>query len=119
MTKEEAIKIINCYDIGFYDLSGEKISADKLAEAFNMAIEALKERPTGKWAYEKINSYSERIYCSECGSQAPFVYVADDHYGRLAHGEIRKTNFCPNCGADMRGGETVPLYFKRGVDDET
>lgn len=46
MTKEEAIKIINCYDIGFYDLSGEKIPADKLAEAFDMAIEALKEKKT-------------------------------------------------------------------------
>lgn len=41
MTREEAIKIIDCYDIGFYDLSGEKIPADKLAEAFDMAIEAL------------------------------------------------------------------------------
>lgn len=41
MTREEAIKIIDCYDIGFYDLSGEKIPADKLADAFDMAIEAL------------------------------------------------------------------------------
>lgn len=41
MTREEAIKIIDCYDIGFYDLSGEKIPADKLAEAFDLAIEAL------------------------------------------------------------------------------
>ena len=41
MKREEAIKIIDCYDIGFYDLSGEKIPADKLAEAFDMAIEAL------------------------------------------------------------------------------
>ena len=54
MTREEAIKIINCYDIGFYDLSGEKITADKLAEAFDMAIEALKaqDRP---------------IICPRCG----------------------------------------------------
>ena len=44
MTREEAIKIIDCYDIGFYDLSGEKIPANKLAEAFDMAIEALSER---------------------------------------------------------------------------
>ena len=41
MTREEAIKIIDCYDIGFYDLSGEKIPADKLAKAFDMAIDAL------------------------------------------------------------------------------
>ena len=41
MTMGEAVKIINCYDMGFYDLNGEKISADKLADAFDMAIEAL------------------------------------------------------------------------------
>ena len=54
MTREEAIKIINCYDIGFYDLSGEKITADKLAVAFEMAVEALKaqDRP---------------IICPRCG----------------------------------------------------
>lgn len=46
MTNAEAIKIIDCYDIGFYDLSGEKIPADKLVEAFDMAIEALQDRPT-------------------------------------------------------------------------
>ena len=46
MTMEEAIKIIDCYDIGFYDLSGEKIPADKLAEAFDMAIEAMESKPT-------------------------------------------------------------------------
>lgn len=41
MTREEAIKIIDCYDIGFYDLSGEKIPAYKLMEAFDMAVESL------------------------------------------------------------------------------
>lgn len=41
MTREEATKIIGCYDINFYDLSGEKIPANKLGEAFDMAIEAL------------------------------------------------------------------------------
>lgn len=46
MTREEAIKIIDCYDIGFYDLSGEKIPAGKLAEAFDMAIEALSANAT-------------------------------------------------------------------------
>ena len=62
-------------------------------------------RPKGKWEYEKINSYSERTYCSECGSHAPFEYVTDDHYGRHAHGEIWKTNYCPNCGALMEGAK--------------
>lgn len=60
------------------------------------------ERKTGKWIDEKINSYTSRTYCSECGSSAPFVYESDDYYGNHAHGETAKTNFCPNCGADMR-----------------
>lgn len=56
MTREEAIKIIDCYDIGFYDLSGEKIPADKLAEAFDMAIEALSATNT-----EKLSSCGDLI----------------------------------------------------------
>ena len=63
------------------------------------------ERKKGKWIDEKINSYTSRTYCSECGSSAPFVYESDDYYGNHAHGETAKTKFCPNCGADMRGGE--------------
>lgn len=62
------------------------------------------ERKTGEWIEEKINSYTSRTYCSECGSSAPFVYESDDYYGNHAHGKTAKTKFCPQCGADMRGG---------------
>lgn len=54
MTREEAIKIINCYDIGFYDLSGAKIPADKLADAFDMAIEALETQELYLKALERM-----------------------------------------------------------------
>ena len=60
------------------------------------------EQKKGEWIDEKINSYTSRTYCSECGSSALFVYKSDDYYGNHAHGEIAKTKFCPNCGADMR-----------------
>lgn len=83
MTREEAIKIIDCHDIGFYDLSGVKIPADKLAEAFDMAIEALKDRPQGEW----VNNRSG-WKCSECGIRVAI---------------FGKGNYCLNCGADMRG----------------
>lgn len=124
MTREEAIKIIYCYDINFYDLSGEKIPADKLAEAFDLAIEALSkpivditqrdlcadisctdcpfmeeacklmdyvayaDRPHGEWAEPKlIYTDAHKVTCTNCGERVVIV-------GR--------TNFCPNCGADMR-----------------
>lgn len=73
MTKEEAIKIINCYDIGFYDLSGEKIPADKLAEAFDMATEALERtdthecvNPTHSCVEPVGNSDQLNRTCAEC-----------------------------------------------------
>ena len=33
-------------------------------------------------------------YCSECGAHAPFWAMASTYH---------KSNFCPNCGVDMRG----------------
>ena len=60
------------------------------------------QQKTGHWIDEKINSYTSRTYCSECGSSAPFVYKSDDYYGNHAYGETVKTNFCPYCGADLR-----------------
>lgn len=59
MTREEAIKIIDCYDIGFYDLSGEKIPADKLADAFDMAIEALQTDDEQGWRIGKPKEQGE------------------------------------------------------------
>lgn len=90
MTKEEAINIINCYDIGFYDLSGEKIPADKLAEAFNMATEALKERPKGEWIDMNgatVFPFWQRYKCSVCGERADM------------------SNYCPRCGSRMKGAD--------------
>lgn len=59
------------------------------------------ERKKGKWIDVKINSYSSRTCCSECGSSAPFIYKSDDYYSNHAHGETARTKFCPNCGAKM------------------
>lgn len=64
-------------------------------EAFDTAIEALKnetifsaDRPRGEWIDENCTYYAN---CSMCG------YQMDTHEERGYH------NFCPNCGADMRG----------------
>lgn len=42
------------------------------------------DRPKGKWA-RVLDIHHERYWCSEC------MGIAD-----------KRSNFCPNCGADMR-----------------
>jgi len=72
MTKEEAIKILDCYDLGFYDLSEEKIPADKLADAFDMAIEAL-EKTSGCKGCKQT-----QIHCFDCARKAPDFYKGEE-----------------------------------------
>lgn len=45
------------------------------------------ERKKGKW----VNGT-----CNQCGSHAPYWPMASTYY---------ESNFCPHCGADMRGEE--------------
>lgn len=68
--------------------------ADERIEAYDLAIKALEERPTGEW---KHNNFDEH-YCNKCGHYALWSEEADGYY------EVQ-SNFCPNCGADMRKGE--------------
>ena len=56
----------------------------------NKIIEAVEQLPPiqpkrGRW----IDGY-----CSECGAHAPFWAMASTYH---------KSNFCPNCGVNMRG----------------
>ena len=60
----------------------------------------LKEQPTieperkkGKWLPDNNNYYDERYVCSEC----KVSYKVDTCMGHPSW------DFCPNCGADMRG----------------
>ena len=90
MTNDDAVNIIkmgldnnsiDCFDIKQY-------------MAIDMAIKALEQEPkTGHWI-ERNDDHYDWYECSECG------------YG--AEGEITmeggvRFNYCPNCGADMRG----------------
>ena len=75
--KEELIKALN-YDREQY----EKGYTDAWKECV---------RPQGKWV-EGYHDYFETLDCSLCG------YVRDNRHATF--------NFCPNCGADMRGDDT-------------
>ena len=52
------------------------------------------ERKTGKWIEIPDTTFASTFRCSVCG-KSPLVEC----------GEYALTNFCPNCGADMRGEE--------------
>lgn len=97
MTKEEAQRILK---INKPVIKRTSISARRYVEAFDMAISALSAdvRPNirGHWepkypTREEIIYCQERYFCSNCKN-----YVVD----RIARLEF---NYCPNCGADMRG----------------
>lgn len=109
ISRKEALDAIMSTEPFIVEINGEQYVGQKTSDVMDV-LQALSsaepERKTGKWIDEKINSYTSRTYCSECGSSAPFVYESDDYYGNHAHGETAKTKFCPNCGADMRSQNT-------------
>ena len=81
---------------------GEKVNniADDLVKAlldgYAMGKTDAERRRHGKWIPSKEPPW---VDCSECGQ-----------------GSVEYTNFCPNCGADMRGdSEDIPMeYFESG-----
>ena len=71
-------------------LNYEQGNMGEQKEALDMAIKALEQtRPKGTWIFKNDNIAIPTGYyqCSECKE------------GKL----LVKDNFCPNCGADMRG----------------
>lgn len=84
MNNEEAIAILENLKT-----QGEAFFSRRLA--LDLAIKALEERPQGEWI--EHNSYFHK--CSKCQKIVGFDYIEQE-------GEM--FNFCPNCGADMRGG---------------
>lgn len=85
MNREEAIKRIR--DFGLYHAIEDLPRSTKTVEAFKMAIQALEEpeRKKGKWI-ENLEYLPITYTCPFCGHE--IWYDA--------------TNFCDQCGADMR-----------------
>ena len=82
MTNEDAIEIIETFRLIFD--SPEVENKEVLLGAIDKAIEALKnQRPHGKWWLDSVG-----FYCSECKIHPDY-----------------SSNYCPNCGADMREAE--------------
>ena len=80
MTREEAIDILSIDRLAY-----NEADADKFCEAYNMAISALKDAKSGQWV-----EHQKYFTCNHCESQ-----IAKEYFSNF--------NFCPWCGADMRG----------------
>lgn len=73
----------------------------EMTEALDLAIKALEERPQGEWIKD-----CDSCDCSNCYNSGA-RFTRKDCSGICSNcGELQccTDNFCPNCGADMRGG---------------
>lgn len=88
---ERVLDMTPCTDIK--NIDGQAYVLVRLSQVFNIVKDAptIDERKTGKWVYDT---------CSKCGKDLwDYFHFTED--GRI----IEEPNFCPNCGADMRGNK--------------
>lgn len=75
---------------------------EKLREIVKEAVERFKEeyeitdRPQGEWIEKNVDDVKITV-CSNCDKEPTFTH----YYGSC--GNYSLSDFCPNCGADMRG----------------
>ena len=67
--------------------------AIKWREQLTNALIEYRKQSEGEWL--DIDICAEDMYCSVCGGIAPVDCEKEEFY---------KSNFCPNCGAKMKGG---------------
>lgn len=91
MTREEAIEILKDDAYVLYE-----DDSPYNRQAYDMAIEALKKKKSGKWMWIPYEDNPEigNWHCSQCFFMPAAFNLAKKHL-----------RFCPNCGADMRGEE--------------
>ena len=82
MTNEEAIETLKQLILQGTD---ERLKNDY--KALDLAIKALEERPQGEWIVFYTPKKKKVFKCDKC----------------MAVSIQGQTNFCPNCGADMKG----------------
>jgi len=106
--RQAAIDVVHRAIYDFFDICSDDDESpitykdEKLLE-INKAIttqicklpSAQPERKKGKWIYEGVRGRFPACRCSVCGN------VENVDWAMISG----KVNYCPNCGADMRGKE--------------
>ena len=73
-------------------LGEDYISEYKILWLINQMPSAESEQKKGEWIYDGIRGRFPACKCSICG-----------HYENADWALLQGANYCPNCGADMRG----------------
>jgi len=73
------------------------VAENRLENWFNELPSVQPERKQGKWVYGEDEYGIDGYHCDKCGFFVPWDYV------HKFINYIEDYNFCPNCGADMRG----------------
>ena len=83
----------DCSDCKRYDFPYFEIKFDKeqMQEIVDKVLASI-ERPQGEWV---VDDWSKIIECNKCRGQAPIDITSGEQY---------RSNFCPICGANMKGG---------------
>lgn len=70
------------------------------------------QRKKGKWI---DTTQGDHYKCSCCGTRAAFWFNEENSSGWEKDMSEWLSDFCPNCGADMREPEDIPMeYFESG-----
>lgn len=88
-----------CYDTKTISMDNgdEYINYDDAVGEIEQLPSTQLERKTGKWIYSEDEYGIDGYHCDECGFFVPWDYV------HKFINYIEDYNFCPHCGADMRG----------------
>ena len=80
-------------------LANRPTERDSLIVATRKAFKALAEPKRGKWIYgeDSMADCVDGYRCDQCGFFVPW------DYRHKSIDYIKDYNFCPHCGADMRG----------------
>lgn len=84
MTREDALKILDVDRLSYDEEEAEKFSV-----AYDMAVEALKDKKSGHWILKQpAGVWTNNYQCSECG-------------GMVLSCKLDMPRFCGRCGAEM------------------